>query len=58
MKLVQKKLGNSNFFLLKESKLNLLEYSLLAMEMGKTLFASEVFNCQAPDSGNIEILHD
>lgn len=52
--------GLWNFFLTDGdtgSGLNTVEYAHLAEEMGKSHMAAEVFNCSAPDTGNMEVLH-
>ena len=52
--------GLWNFFLTEGdagSGLNTVEYAYLAEEMGKSHLAAEIFNCAAPDTGNMEVLH-
>ncbi len=49
--------GLWNLFLPDVSGLSNLEYAPLAEEMGRVYWSSEVFNCSAPDTGNMEVLH-
>ncbi len=49
--------GLWNLFLPDVSGLANLEYAPLAEMMGRVTWASEVFNCSAPDTGNMEVLH-
>src|SRR5690606_25242360 len=39
------------------TKLSNLDYAPISEELGKVDFASEVLNCSAPDTGNMEILN-
>ena len=45
-----------NLFLPEVSGLTNLEYAPLAELMGRVVWSSEVFNCSAPDTGNMEVL--
>jgi len=54
-----KERGLWNFWLTDSHKghgLSAVEYAYLAEEMGKVHLAAEVFNCNAPDTGNMEVL--
>lgn len=49
--------GLWNLFLPSESGLSNLVYASLAEIMGRVVWCAEVFNCSAPDTGNMEVLH-
>ncbi len=57
LKEIAKKRGLWNMFLSGHSGLTNLEYARMSEVMGQVVWASEVFNCSAPDTGNMEILH-
>jgi acyl-CoA dehydrogenase len=48
--------GLWNLFLPEVSGLTNLEYAPLAEMMGRVVWSAEVFNCSAPDTGNMEVL--
>ncbi len=58
LKVEARKRGLWNFWLTDSDKgygLTTVEYAYLAEEMGKVGIAAEVFNCSAPDTGNMEV---
>ncbi|XP_037312232.2 acyl-CoA dehydrogenase family member 11 [Pungitius pungitius] len=57
LKVKAREAGLWNLFLPAVSGLSQLDYAFIAEETGRCLFAPEVFNCQAPDTGNMEVLH-
>ncbi len=59
LKASAKERGLWNFWLTDSDRgygLTTVEYAYLAEEMGKVGIAAEVFNCNAPDTGNMEVL--
>ncbi|WP_299932053.1 acyl-CoA dehydrogenase family protein [uncultured Pelagimonas sp.] len=59
LKALARERGLWNFWLTDSDRgygLSTVEYAYLAEEMGKVGIAAEVFNCNAPDTGNMEVL--
>ena len=60
LKAKAREVGLWNLFLADETEgrgLRSVEYAPLAEQMGRCLFAPEIFNCSAPDTGNMELLY-
>ncbi|RDD41034.1 Acyl-CoA dehydrogenase family member 11 [Trichoplax sp. H2] len=57
LKTKAKQEGLWNLFLPGASGLSQVEYATLAEITGWSDFAPEIFNCNAPDTGNMEVLH-
>lgn len=60
LKQMAREQGLWNLFLPDEklgAGLSTLEYAPLAERMGGSLLAAEIFNCNAPDTGNMEVLY-
>lgn len=60
LKALAKEQGLWNLFLPDQKLgqgLSVLDYAPLAEEMGRVYNAAEIFNCNAPDTGNIEVLY-
>lgn len=57
LKATARAVGLWNLFLPSESGLSQLDYAHIAEETGRCSYAPEIFNCQAPDTGNMEVLH-
>lgn len=57
LKVKAREAGLWNLFLPDISGLSNSDYAPLAEEMGRVFWSAEVFNCSAPDSGNMEVLH-
>ncbi len=58
LKVKARERGLWNFWLTDSERgygLSTVEYAYLAEEMGKSHLAAEVFNCSAPDTGNMEV---
>uniref|UniRef100_A0A673YKF3 Acyl-CoA dehydrogenase family member 11 n=1 Tax=Salmo trutta TaxID=8032 RepID=A0A673YKF3_SALTR len=57
LKVKAREAGLWNLFLPAVSGLSQLDYAHIAEETGRCLYAPDIFNCQAPDTGNMEVLH-
>ncbi|MCH1414100.1 MAG: acyl-CoA dehydrogenase family protein [Glaciecola sp.] len=60
LKVKAREAGLANLFLPDDhlgQGLTTLEYAPLAEEIGRYAFAPEIFNCNAPDTGNMEVLY-
>ncbi len=50
--------GLWNFFLPEEGPgISAVDYAYIAEQTGRTVLAAEAFNCSAPDTGNMEVIH-